>query len=135
MDLVVINMKKLLCILLIIFLCMFVLFIGMKVFQYLFFAEPNIMESISSPDGQYIAYVFESNGGATTGWTYHVSILEKGEKLGKGNGNIYISSIPPNSIEWLENNILYIDDYESINTTRQRQKIKGVTIKYRSLEQ
>ena len=107
----------------------------MKVFQNLFFAEPNIMQSISSPDGQYTAYVFESNGGATTGWIYHVSVLKKDEKLGKGTGNVYISDDPPNSIEWLENNVLYIDDYKSIKTTRQRQKIKDVTIKFKSLEE
>ena len=129
------NMKKSLCILLIVLLCIATIFIGMKVFQNLFFAEPNIMQSISSPDGQYTAYVFESNGGATTGWIYHVSVLKKDEKLGKGTGNVYISDDPPNSIEWLENNVLYIDDYKSIKTTKQRQKIKDVTIKFKSLEE
>ena len=128
-------MKKSLGILLIVLLCIATIFICMKVFQNLFFAEPNIMQSISSPDGQYTAYVFESNGGATTGWIYHVSVLKKDEKLGKGTGNVYISDDPPNSIEWLENNVLYIDDYKSIKTTKQRQKIKDVTIKFKSLEE
>ena len=128
-------MKKSLCILLIVLLCIATIFIGMKVFQNLFFAEPDILQSISSPDGQYTAYVFESNGGATTGWIYHVSVLKKDEKLGKGTGNVYISDDPPNSIEWLENNVLYIDDYKSIKTTKQRQKIKDVTIKFKSLEE
>ena len=134
MDLVVINMKKLLCILLIVFLCISTILVGIKFFQNLFFAEPNIMQRNSSPDGKYTANVFESNGGATTGWTYHVSVLEKEKKLNKGNGNVYISEIPPNGIEWLESNVLYIDDYKSIKTTRQRQEIKDVTIKYKSLE-
>ena len=134
MDLVVINMKKLLCTLLIAFLCISATLAGIKVFQNLFFGEPNIMQSISSPDGKYTAYVFESNGGATTGWIYHVSVLKKEKKPNNGNGNVYISEIPPNGIEWLESNVLYIDDYKSIKTTKQRQKIKDVTIKYKSLE-
>lgn len=134
MDLVVINMKKLLCISLIVFLCIFIVLVGISFFQSLFFTEPNIVQSISSPDGKYTAYVFENNGGATTGWIYHVSVLEKEKKLNKGNGNVYISEIPPNGIEWLKSNVLYIDDYKSIKTTRQRQKIKDVTIKYKSLE-
>lgn len=127
-------MKKLLCTLLIAFLCISATLAGIKVFQNLFFGEPNIMQSISSPDGKYTAYVFESNGGATTGWIYHVSVLKKEKKPNNGNGNVYISEIPPNGIEWLESNVLYIDDYKSIKTTKQRQKIKDVTIKYKSLE-
>ena len=134
MDLVVINMKKLLCTLLIAFLCISATLAGIKVFQNLFFAEPDILQSISSPDGKYTAYVFESNGGATTGWIYHVSVLKKEKQLNKGNGNVYISEIPPNGIEWLESNVLYIDDYKRIKTTKQRQKIEDVTIKYKSLE-
>lgn len=106
----------------------------MKFFQSVFFTEPNVIRNISSPDGRYTAYVFESNGGATTGWTYHISILKNGKNLNKGNGNVYISDIPPNNIEWIENTILYVDDYKSIKTTKQKQKLKDVTIKYKSLE-
>lgn len=134
MDLVVINMKKLLCILLIIFLCLLTMLTGMKIFRNIFFAEPNIIQSIASPDGRYTAYLFESNGGATTGMIYHISILESEKNLGKGNGNVYISEIPPNGIEWIENTVLYVDDYKSIKTTKQKQKIKDITIKYKSLK-
>lgn len=130
-----IRMKKLLCMLSLAFLCISAILTGMKIFQNLFFDEPKVLQSSLSPNGKYIAYVFESNGGATTGWTYHVSVLKKGKKLKRGNGNVYISKIPPNSVEWLGNNVLYIDDYESIRITRQRQKIKNVTIKYKSLEE
>ena len=47
----------------------------------LFYAEPTIMQTSVSPDGKYTAYVFESNGGATTGWTYHISILQTGKNF------------------------------------------------------
>ena len=55
-------------------------------FIQVFFAEPAVMETAVSPDGKYIAYAYESNGGATSGWTYHVSVLKAGQKLHKGNG-------------------------------------------------
>ncbi len=135
MDLVVIIMKKLLCILLVVFFCIGIAYLGIVFFENIFFAEPNIIQCISSPDGRYTAYVFESNGGATTGWIYNISILKKDKKLSKGNGNVYISYIPPNDIKWLEDNVLYVDDYKSIRTTRQKQKINDVTIKYKSLEE
>ena len=134
MDLVVINMKKLLCILLIIFLCLLTSLTEIKIFRHTFFAEPNLSQMIASPDGRYTAYLFESNGGATTGMIYHISILESEKNLGKGNGNVYISEIPPNGIEWIENTVLYVDDYKSIKTTKQKQKIKDITIKYKSLK-
>ncbi|OQB16075.1 MAG: hypothetical protein BWY15_00204 [Firmicutes bacterium ADurb.Bin193] len=99
-----------------------------------YYSEPTIMQTVPSPDRKYVAYVFESNGGATSGWVYHISVLKSDKKLGKGNGNVYISDIPPNSIEWLSNDELYVDDYRSINTTKQKQSVYGITVKYRSLE-
>lgn len=104
-------------------------------FVELFYAEPTIMQTYVSPDGKYTAYVYESNGGATTGWIYHISILPTEEKLGKGNGNIYINtSIPPKGIKWISNNELYVDDYKSANTKKQEESIYNIIIHYSSLK-
>lgn len=101
-----------------------------------FLPEPTIIQTASSPDGKYVAYVFESSRGATTGFIYHISIMQSDKKLGKGNGNVYInSSAPPDSIEWLNNNELYVNDYRSINTTKQKINIYDIKVKYRSLEE
>ena len=102
------------------------------IFIELFYAEPTIMQTSISPDGKYIAYVFESNGGATTGWIYHISILKTGKELSKGNGNIYISSIAPIKLEWLDKTTLYVDDYDSQGTTKRKEKIYDVTVKFKS---
>jgi len=99
-----------------------------------YYSEPTIIQTAPSPDAKYVTYVFESNGGATSGWVYHISILKSEKKLGKGSGNIYISDIPPNSIEWLSNNELYVDDYSSQNTKKQKQSINEIKIRYQSLE-
>lgn len=100
----------------------------------LFYPEPTIMQSYISPDGKYTAYVYESNGGATSGWTYHISIIQSEKKLGKGNGNVYISDIPPVKLTWLDNNTLYVDDYDSVGTTKRKEKIHNITVKFKSLE-
>lgn len=103
-------------------------------FVEIFFAEPTIVQTCGSPDGEYTAYVYESNGGATSGWTYHVSILPTKRKLGKGNGNIYISNSPPVKLEWLNDRTLYIDDYDSFRTTKRKEKIGDVAVRFKSLE-
>ena len=50
-------------------------------FVELFYAEPTVMQTYVSPNGRYTAYVYESNGGATTDWTYHISILPSEKNL------------------------------------------------------
>lgn len=114
-----------------------ILFCGMVIkwtFIEFFYAEPSTIQTCVSPNGQYTAYVFESNGGATTGWIYHISVLHSKEKLGKGSGNVFISDIPPTNVVWLDNSTLYVDDYDSIGTTRRKEKIYGIDVRFKSLE-
>lgn len=132
-------MKKILFSLGILCIVLFTVLFGCRVIKWtfveLFYAEPTILQTSVSPDGKYTAYVFESNGGATTGWIYHVSVLTSEEKLGKGNGNIYINtSIPPEEVKWISNNELYVDDYKSANITKRKEKIYDITIQYFSLK-
>lgn len=141
MDLVVIVMKKTkllngMCLISVVVIAVILLIVISRwAIVQVFWANPAISQTVNSPDGKYTAYVFESNSGATSGWVYHISILPSGKTLYKGNGNVYInSSTPPNNVEWLSNNELYVDDYRSINTTKQKQSIYGITVKYRSLE-
>jgi len=103
-------------------------------FVELFYAEPAVIQTCVSPSGEYTAYLYESNGGATTGWTYHISVLQTGKKLDKGNGNIYVSEIPPVSLIWLDDSTLYVDDYDSVSTTKRKEKIYNIAVKFRSLE-
>ena len=102
-------------------------------FVELFYAEPTVMQTYVSPNGRYTAYVYESNGGATTDWTYHISILPSENKLNKGNGNIYISGIPPVNLEWIDNGTLYIEEYVSRRTTKRKEKIYGIDVRFKSL--
>lgn len=100
----------------------------------LFWSQPTVIQTWVSPDGTYTAYVFESNAGATTGWIYHISVLPTGKELSKGQGNVYIGTLLPDDISWIDNITLFVSDYASKGTTRQKEKIGNIRIKYRSLE-
>ena len=100
----------------------------------LFWSQPTVIQMQVSPDGTYTAYVFESNAGATTGWIYHISVLPTGKELSKGPGNVYIGTLPPDDISWIDNSTLFVSDYTSKGTTRQKERIGNIRIKYRSLE-
>lgn len=100
----------------------------------LFWSQPTVIQTWVSLDGTYTAYVFESNAGATTGWIYHISVLPTGKELSKGPGNVYIGTLLPDDISWIDNITLFVSDYASKGTTRQKEKIGNIRIKYRSLE-
>ena len=100
----------------------------------LFWSQPTVIQTRVSPDGKYTAYVFESNAGATTGWIYHISVLPTDKELSKGQGNVYIGSLPPDDISWIDNSSLFVSDYASTGTTRQKENVGDIRIKYRSLD-
>ena len=89
------NKKILIAFLLIIFVVVFLLI------SRFFSPEPDVIEAIQSPEGKYIAYIYESNGGATTGFIYHLSVLKSDVPLKKGNGNAYISE-HEFEIQWID---------------------------------
>lgn len=91
--------------------------------------EPNIIEAVSSPNGKYIAYVYEKNGGATTGFIYHLSILEKDTSLKRRKGNVYISEYEF-KIQWINDDILYVDNTSSKNIGKQKVSFLDVKIEY-----
>ena len=93
------------------------------------FAPPTILQEIPSPDGKYVAYVYESNGGATTGFIYHVSVLKAGQKLRRGNGNVYINE-GHFSVDWISDRVLQITHYKSVLIGKQRTQKYGVKIQY-----
>lgn len=104
-----------------------------RIFIQVYLPEPTIMQTVPSPDGKYVAYVFESNGGATTGFTYRLSILESDKKLGKGNGNTYVSGVEFD-VEWMDNKVLQVNNYPTIKIYKQETLIKGIEVKYKYLK-
>ena len=71
-------------------------------------------KTISSPNGDYKAVIFEYDCGATTGFSTQVSILDYDEALGNKSGNIYTSDGDPDSVApivtWTDNTHLNIQN-------------------------
>lgn len=126
------NVKKIMSRIIIFTAIVSLLICTYALYVHLLTAPINIIQSETSPDGKYIAYVYESNGGATTGWIYHVSVLPASKKLKGGKGNVYTGSVPPETIEWLDNKRLFAMDFQSENSKR-KYFIYGITINWHTV--
>ena len=93
-------------------------------------SEPDIIQEVVSPDGEYVAYVFESNGGATSWFVYRLSILKNGKQLKRGDiGNTYINDYEFD-VEWNDNDTLMVNNTTTINF-KQETKVHGVEVIYK----
>ena len=110
--------------------------IALNSFRTFLMGEPDIIQEVVSPDGKYVAYVFEANGGATTKFTYRLSVLKNGKKLKAGDiGNAFIT-YNEFDVEWVDNNTLKVNNIlTSIKSIfKQETKIDGVNIQYNFME-
>jgi hypothetical protein len=104
-------------------------------------SEAMLKES-TSPDGKYIANLFQRNCGATTSFTYHVNLRNSSEKIsydwhGRAtNGEIFLISNHSLSLTWKDEKTLvimcdncsandkpaiYKEAWENVNISYQRQ--------------
>ena len=104
-------------------------------FRAFLMGEPDIIQEVVSPDGKYVAYVFEANGGATTRFTYRLSVLKEGKKLKAGDvGNTFIT-YTEFDVEWIDDNTLKVNNIQSINIFEQKIKIDGVNVTYNYIKE
>ena len=104
--------------------------VALNSFRAFLMGEPDIIQESVSPDGKYIAYVFEANGGATSRFTYRLSILKNGKKLKAGDvGNTFITYTEI-AEEWSDDNTLNVNNIASVNIFKQETKIDDVNISY-----
>ena len=93
-------------------------------------SEPDIIQEVFSPNGEYVAYVFESNGGATSWFVYRLSILKNGKQPKRGDvGNTYINDYEFD-VEWKDNDTLMVNNTTTINY-KQETKVHGVEVIYK----
>lgn len=107
----------------------------LNIFRSSFLSPPTILQEIPSPDGEYVAYVYECNGGATSGYVYHVSVLKAEKNLAKGNGNVYICDGGLSGgydfiVDWISDRTLRITHYRSELIRKQKTWVSGVEIQY-----
>ncbi len=104
--------------------------IALNSFRAFLMGEPDVIQEVVSPNGKYVAYVFEANGGATSKFTYRLSILKNGKKLKSGDvGNTFIT-YTEFDVEWIDDNTLYVNNIASVNIFKQETKIDDVNISY-----
>ena len=107
---------------------------GCSLLDPFFYGEAHIYKERSSPDGKYVAYIFESSGGATSGFMCHISVLPADEPPPKrGPGNVFrIEGLCADyDMEWLSDDELYVRNFRSSRTILQKESIYGIKITYR----
>lgn len=89
----------------------------------------DIKQKIPSPSGENVAYVFERNCGATTGFSLQLSILDTNDDFQNKSGNTFRSD-KDFSIEWLDEKNLKVIYDKSSETYEMDKKVKGIKIEY-----
>ena len=109
--------------------------VALNSFRTFLMGEPDIIQESVSPDGKYVAYVFEANGGATSKFTYRLSILKNGKKLKAGDvGNTFIT-YDEFDVEWVEDDTLKVNNISSIYIFKQKAKIDDVSVSYNYIKE
>ncbi|MBD3107210.1 hypothetical protein IEO70_02435 [Bacillus sp. AGMB 02131] len=65
----------------------------------------RVIETWQSPKENKTAYIFVRDCGATTGYSYHLSLLDSDEELPNAGGNTFVSN-RQFEIEWVTNRLL-----------------------------
>lgn len=122
--------KKILITFLIIVVGLGLLYSAFNGLRWFVLSEPDIIQEVVSPNGEYVAYVFESNGGATSWFVYRLSILKNGKQPKRGDvGNTYINDYEFD-VEWKDNDTLMVNNTTTINY-KQETKVHGVEVIYK----
>ena len=96
-----------------------------------FKVEPDIIQEVISPDGKYVAYVFESNVGATANFTYRLSVLKNGKKLKAGDLGNALITYHLFDVEWTDNKTLNVKrGITSMDDFKHETKVDDIRITY-----
>ncbi len=109
---------------------MIILFSG----WHIYFSEScknTVLGSVSSPNKKLTVIVFERGCGATTGFSTHISMLTKSNKLENNAGNIFIAKGKPDQyiVHWESDDKVIIKGYSKI-VFKKKILFNGVTITY-----
>ena len=143
------KIKRLSILLIVIIISVVVLIITF----YLFFSVINVLEEIESPDGKYVAIIFERNNGAL-GNSLCLEVLEAGKRLNIfSTGNAY-NARKEFGVYWIDDTTLFVNN-EWMNPIiydpntgnshevegeyppsiyRQKTVVNGINIKYSRMQ-
>ncbi|MED4404102.1 DUF5412 family protein [Metabacillus fastidiosus] len=124
---------KLIAILIAILLTSSFLYLAYKIYSPIFTVdscENEIVKDIPSPNGEYTAYIFKRNCGATTDVSYQLSVLKTDQELENKSGNAFITD-SNFKIQWENSDHLTVNFPEKAETYEQDKKVSNVYITYK----
>lgn len=103
--------------------------------------ENEELQTISTPEGQRKAIIFQRDCGATTGFNTQISILQANEGLPNEGGNTFIADTdhgqaasgpkgPELNVQWQNDAELIVKYDKRMRIYRCEQMVRGVRIKY-----
>ena len=99
-----------------------------------------IRSEVASPDGKKRAVVFERSCGATTPFSAHVSVLDRGEKLPQSSGNVFDADGDHGAVRdvtvtvfWTSRNELLLRYPAAARVYVRNEQVNGVAIKYETV--
>jgi hypothetical protein len=89
----------------------------------------EVLSQTQQPNnGKYDLVEFKRDCGATTGFSYHLSIIEHGNELKNVSGNIYISN-SEFTTQWIDKNTTIVGNVGQ-DQLKKINKFKGINIQY-----
>jgi len=122
-----------------------VIALGLWISGYLFFGSlcgNEIVQKLTAPDGRHVAFLFQRDCGATTGFSSQVSLFHKdAANLPNDPGNIFIADLRGNGpaghwhgplvhLRWLNGKVLEIRYHHTATTYYREKRLGIVQIKY-----
>lgn len=88
----------------------------------------ELISTTVSPDGNYEAHIFVRDCGATTGYSYQLSILKDGKEVKNRSGNTFVSD-GEFTVEWLDNRLIEVN-YSHLRTSEMHKQIGLVSVEF-----
>jgi hypothetical protein len=101
----------------------------------------EVLDETESPNGKLKAVVFQRDCGATTGFSFHVSVIASDEKMPSEGGNVFAADDDHGAVaamyiktKWESDRSLIIGYPKNSRIFSKRDHIKGVSVSYQSTQ-
>lgn len=89
----------------------------------------EVIQAVPSPSGDKVAYLFNRDCGATTGVSFQLTIMDKGDELPNKSGNTFVSD-GEFTIGWVNEKNLRINYKEASKTHEKDTRVNGIKVEY-----
>ncbi|RUT28025.1 hypothetical protein EJP77_18590 [Paenibacillus zeisoli] len=90
----------------------------------------QVISREAQPDGNKEFVVFKRDCGATTGYSYQLSLIQKGEPIDNSAGNVYVSDQEIKAV-WMDSETIHVIGVLSTNF-KMVTEYKGIKVEYSS---